>query len=513
MDLMRREVAVSRVCHLCGTSIPDGAEYCPACGASCSDKASGPEARNSRGLVAVIVSCIAIIACAAVVGCLRFFKVGPFASVEKVVVQLEDIPDEAFRTYLAANVDTNETGAISEEEVAAAVAFGTAGEPDEKGNGLCGLGISDLTGIEHFTSLKSVVCSGNNITELDLSKNTQLTEVICNDCELEELVVPSTDELRTVYVTGNPELGEVDLSGCPSLDDVLLDESTQVVGVAPAEDFDAVPVEDLALVYCTAADALSADSPLGAVGPSAPGEDADFDYQLVFLMVYNRQFGERPSLGFGTNTYGLDYSEEDAGCINVPEETVRQIIASFYGSCPDDLSYLNSNVFEPVDGGWRLLTADGPLERTIESGDWQVYGDYVTFTATVTYKDGFADDVVDTFEVTALRDEGSVFGYSLCAQPVRTSTEVLEGTGFVPEPEPEPEPAPEEIDYYAYAVERLDAAGKIPDGYIVDVDSETADTIMLHVYEIVDNHTATAGWYELNKNTLVITDVIFGGTI
>lgn len=36
---------------------------------------------------------------------------------------------------------------------------------------------------------------------------------------------------------------------------------------------------------------------------------------------------------------------------------------------------------------------------------------------------------------------------------------------------------------------------------------------MLHVYEIVDNHTATAGWYELNKNTLVITDVIFGGTI
>lgn len=126
---------MSRVCHLCGTSIPDGAEYCPACGASCSDKASGPEARNSRGLVAVIVSCIAIIVCAAVVGCLWFFKVGPFASAEKVVVQLEDIPDEAFRAYLAANVDTNETGAISEEEVAAAVAFGTAGEPTRRATG------------------------------------------------------------------------------------------------------------------------------------------------------------------------------------------------------------------------------------------------------------------------------------------------------------------------------------------------------------------------------------------
>lgn len=506
---------MSRVCQVCGVSVPDGAGFCPVCGAPISQASPDSQAQHHHGFIAVIVSSVAVIFCALAVGCLCWFKIGPFAPAERIVLMLEDVPDEAFRTYLAENVDTNGTGAISEEEVAAAIAFGTADKPDERGNGLCDLGITDLTGIEYFTSLESVVCSDNSIAELDLSKNTQLTEVICNDCGLEELVVPSTDKLRTVHVTGNPELGRIDLSGCPSLDDVLLDETAQVVGVAPADDFDPVPVEDLALVYCTAADALSADNPLGAVGPSAPGEDADFDYQLVFLMVYNRQFGERPSLGFGTNAYGLDYSEEDAGCINVPEKTVRQIIASFYGSCPDDLSYLSSNVFEPVDGGWRLLTADGPLERTIESSDWQAYGDYVTFTAAVTYTDGFADDVVDTFEVTARRDEGSIFGYSLCAQPVRTSTEVLEGTGFVPEPEPEPEPEsePEEIDYYAYAVERLDAAGKIPDGYIVEVDSETADKLVLHVYIDMGTHTATAGWYELDKNTLAITDVIVGGTI
>ena len=35
-------------------------------------------------------------------------------------------------------------------------------------------GISDLTGIEYFTELKSLSCNNNNITSLDLSKNTAL---------------------------------------------------------------------------------------------------------------------------------------------------------------------------------------------------------------------------------------------------------------------------------------------------------------------------------------------------
>ena len=499
-----------RTCHLCGTSVPDGAEFCPECGVSCDDASGVDRVRRRRGLALVIVSCVVVIVCSAVVGCLWYFKIGLFAQTERVVVRLDEIPDEAFRSYLAEHVDADGTGDITEDEVASAVAFGAADEPDEKGNGLCDLGIVDLTGIEYFTSLETLVCSGNEITTLDLSNNTLLREIVCNDSALEELTPPATDELRTVHVTGNPGLGKVDFTECPSLDDVLLDETTRVVGVAPADDFDPVPVEDLALVYCTA-DGTPSEGSLGLVGPSGPGEDADFDFLLIFLMVYNRQFGERPSLGYGTNTYGLDYSAVDGVYINVPEETVRQIIASFYGSCPDDLSYLSSSMFEPVDGGWRLNVADGPFARTIESSDWQVYGDYVTFTATVTYMDGLADDVVDTFEVTARRNADSIFGYSLCAQPERTAIEVLEGTGT--EPELEPEPAPEEIDYYAYAVERVNAAGKIPDGYIVDADSETADTLRLHVYADMGTHVATGGWYELNKNTLAITDTIFGGTI
>lgn len=505
---------MSRTCPSCGSPLSDAARFCTACGARldvpASSGAAGPAPRRrGRGIVVLIVCCVVVIVCAVAVGCLWHFRVGPFAPAEVVVARLEDIPDEAFRAYLAEHVDTNESGAISEEEVAATTSLGSPDAPDEAGNGLCDLGITDLTGIEHLTSLQSLACSGNALASLDLSANTQLADVACNDCGLTELTLPSSGALRAVHATGNPDLGTLDLSGCPSVSDVLLDEATQVVGTAPDEGFDAVPVEDLALVYL-AADAFGqTDQTLGAVGPSAPGEDPDFDAALVFLMVYPHQFGDRPTLAPGSNSYGLTYESADVSTYLVPEATVRRIISSFYGSCPDDLGYLDGTLLEPAEGGWSLSAADGPFARTIQTDGWQAYGSYVTCSATVTYADGVADNVLATYDVTARRDEGSVFGYSLCERPVRTSSEVQEGTGLDPTGGSGGEP----LDYYAYAVEQLDAAGLIPEDAVVMLDSETEDTLLIHVFADMGDHVATYGWYELDKSTLEITDTIFGTTI
>ena len=43
-----------------------------------------------------------------------------------------------------------------------------------------GKNISDLTGIEDFASLSILNCAGNNLTSLDLSKNTSLTQLYCS---------------------------------------------------------------------------------------------------------------------------------------------------------------------------------------------------------------------------------------------------------------------------------------------------------------------------------------------
>lgn len=42
-----------------------------------------------------------------------------------------------------------------------------------------GLGIADLTGIEHFTQLVALNCENNELTALDVSKNTHLSEIYC----------------------------------------------------------------------------------------------------------------------------------------------------------------------------------------------------------------------------------------------------------------------------------------------------------------------------------------------
>ena len=46
-------------------------------------------------------------------------------------------------------------------------------------------GIFDLTGIEYFTNLTELDCSYNQLTELNVSQNIQLTFVWCTDNEID----------------------------------------------------------------------------------------------------------------------------------------------------------------------------------------------------------------------------------------------------------------------------------------------------------------------------------------
>lgn len=56
-----------------------------------------------------------------------------------------------------------------------------------------GLGIADLTGIEHFTQLVALNCESNELTALDVSKNTHLSEIYCGG-----------NRLATLDLTGLP---------------------------------------------------------------------------------------------------------------------------------------------------------------------------------------------------------------------------------------------------------------------------------------------------------------------
>lgn len=82
-----------------------------------------------------------------------------------IAIDETNFPDQNFREYLLAQ-SYGEDAMLTEEEIAAITSLN-----------LYGRNIADLTGIEHFTALTWLDCSMNQLTKLDLSKNTALTEV------------------------------------------------------------------------------------------------------------------------------------------------------------------------------------------------------------------------------------------------------------------------------------------------------------------------------------------------
>ena len=105
------------------------------------------------------------------------------------------IPDANFKAYLLGNFDINMNGdtTISVNEAAL-----YSGYVD-----CFGLGISDFTGIEAFTSVTGIFCSANQLTSLDVSQNTNLELLHCAYNEIETLDISNNPELTVVYAPGN----------------------------------------------------------------------------------------------------------------------------------------------------------------------------------------------------------------------------------------------------------------------------------------------------------------------
>jgi hypothetical protein len=83
-----------------------------------------------------------------------------------------NIPDANFKAVLVANTSINTNG-DTEIQLTEALAFSDSIIVDS-------LGISNLTGIEAFTSIIFLDCSGNNLTSLNLSQNVALEHINCN---------------------------------------------------------------------------------------------------------------------------------------------------------------------------------------------------------------------------------------------------------------------------------------------------------------------------------------------
>ena len=117
-----------------------------------------------------------------------------------IAVNATNFPDAVFRSYVSENFDTDSNGVLSETEIAKATRI----EVEEKG-------ISSLKGIEYFTGLHNLYCRHNQLTALDVSKNTALEILYCYNNQLTALDVSKNTALEILYCYNN-QLTALDVS-------------------------------------------------------------------------------------------------------------------------------------------------------------------------------------------------------------------------------------------------------------------------------------------------------------
>ncbi|SHK09866.1 T9SS type A sorting domain-containing protein [Epilithonimonas mollis] len=117
--------------------------------------------------------------------------------------QIVNIPDVNFKAYLLSNPEIN-TDYDSQIQVSEAAAF--TGTID-----VYNLGINDMTGIEFFVNLTTLKCGWNNISNLDVSKNSKLKALYCFLNQLTTLDVSKNLQLSILWCAGN-KLTNLDIS-------------------------------------------------------------------------------------------------------------------------------------------------------------------------------------------------------------------------------------------------------------------------------------------------------------
>ena len=146
---------------------------------------------------------------------------------QEIEINSENFPDKNFRNYLEVwEIDKDGDNYLSIDEIQAATYLELDNEK-----------ITDLTGIEYFTNLENLDCAENQITDLDISKNTKLTSLYCKsnnlkkldltnntalkflDCsynQLENVNFSVNQELESLYCSGN-KIKTLDLSNNTNL--------------------------------------------------------------------------------------------------------------------------------------------------------------------------------------------------------------------------------------------------------------------------------------------------------
>ena len=146
--------------------------------------------------------------------CFGLLPATAWAAEEGVAIDASNFPNKTFRNYIQKVFDKDNNDFFSADEIAAVTEL-TFHYPDDPNTGVAG--ITSLKGIEYFTALTSLDCSYQDLTELDLSRNTGLTSVLCYGNQLTELDLSANTQLIELDCSSN-EITHLDVSSNHNLE-------------------------------------------------------------------------------------------------------------------------------------------------------------------------------------------------------------------------------------------------------------------------------------------------------
>ncbi len=129
---------------------------------------------------------------------------------DSVAVDETNFPDAAFREYITKHFDENGDDILTQDEIENAdkIEFPLEENMDPK--------VKSLKGIELFPNLTSLTCGYQEITELDVSKNTKLNYIYVSGNQLKTLDLSSNPQIEFVSASNN-EITELKFGNCESL--------------------------------------------------------------------------------------------------------------------------------------------------------------------------------------------------------------------------------------------------------------------------------------------------------
>ena len=110
---------------------------------------------------------------------------------DDIAINETNFPDENFRNWVLAQ-DYGQDGVLTEAEIAEVTFIYVESEK-----------IINLKGIEHFIALTQLYCHMNQLSSLDVSKNTALTTLWCHANQLTSLDVSKNTALTELYCEQN----------------------------------------------------------------------------------------------------------------------------------------------------------------------------------------------------------------------------------------------------------------------------------------------------------------------